>query len=77
MQNKISVKVSPEYKTKLMTKGLKLYLDSHEERKVNPPRFDEMFIMAVDKYCDGYIIEPQTIAFFKKFIPELFHENKK
>lgn len=72
MQNKVSVKVSPEYKNKLMTAGLKLFLDSNPERAKNPPKFDEMFIMAVDKYCDGYIIDPKIIDFFKKFTPELF-----
>ena len=59
-----------------MTKGLKLYLDSHEERNANPPKFDEMFIMAVDLYCDGYVIEPSKIAMFKKFVPELFPKIK-
>lgn len=73
--NKISVKVSPEYKNKLMTDGLSLYLKSHPEREKNPPSFDEMFIMAVEKYCYGYIIDPQTITFFKKFIPELFKDG--
>lgn len=77
MQNKISVKVSPEFKNKLMTTGLQLYLDSHQERDKNPPKFDEMFIMAVEKYCDGYIIDPKVIEFFKKFIPDMFPEEKK
>jgi hypothetical protein len=77
MQNKVSVKVSPDYKNRLMTDGLKLYLQSHPERTKNPPSFDELFIMAVDKYCDSYIIDPNVINFFKKFIPEIFPKEEK
>ena len=74
--NKISVKVSPEFRNKLMTDGLNLYLKSHPERATNPPKFDEMFCMAVEKYVHGYIIDPQTISFFKKFIPEMFPKEE-
>jgi len=66
LANKISVKISPEYKNKLMTKGLNLYLKSHPERAANPPKFDEMFVMAVELYCDGYVLDPYIIGKFKK-----------
>lgn len=77
MQNKVSVKVSPEYKNKLMTEGLKLFLASNPDREANPPKFDEMFIKAVDIYCDAFVINPKTIEFFKKFVPELAEFQEK
>jgi len=32
--------------------------------------------MAVEQYCHAYIIDPQTISFFKKFIPEMFPKEE-
>lgn len=58
-----------------MTDGLKLFLKSHKEREKNPPTFDEMFGYAVEIYCEGYVINPSNIEFFKKFTPELFEEE--
>lgn len=74
MENKVSVKVSPSARNRLMTDGKKLFLQSHPERSKNPPCFDEMFSMAVEYYCTGYIIDPKIIEMFKKFIPEMFHD---
>lgn len=75
MENKISVKVSPTKRNKLMTDGKKIFLDNHPERASTPPTFDELFGYAVDIYCEGYVIDPKWIEFFKKFAPELFEER--
>jgi hypothetical protein len=75
IENKISVKVSPEIRNKLMTDGLKLFLKSHPERERNPPCFDEMFGNAVDLYCNSYIIPDNIVNFVRKLAPEMFEDK--
>ena len=59
VENKVSIRVSPKYKDIMMSKEkggcLRLFLDSHKEREVNPPNIDEMFVELVIFYRDALV----------------------